>query len=603
MSTRRAQRRRSRLLPNTAWPALLALILAGCDRSPEGTPAAPQAATDAESGGDRPLFADASAAAGLDFVHFNGMSGEYYFAEMTGGGAALLDYDRDGDLDVYLVQGQMLGPGRGVDQATFPPAESAPLSDRLYRNDLSHDADGHPAVRLVDVTAASSIRATGYAMGVAVGDIDNDGWPDIYLTNFGPNQLLRNRGDGTFEDVTAASGADDPRWSVSATFLDYDRDGRLDLFVGNYVEFTIATHKRCRAATGAADYCGPHSYAPVADRLLRNRGDGTFEDVTGRAGIERARGAALGVVAADFDLDGWPDIYVANDGMANQMWVARGDGTFEDRALLGGSAFNMVGDAEAGMGVDAGDFDNDGDEDLFLAHLTQETSTLYRNAGGGDFRDETVAAGLAAATWDATGFAAAWIDFDNDGWLDLMMLNGAVKVIESLRRAGDPYPLHQRNQLFRNLGGGRFEEVSARAGPAFELSEVSRGAAFGDVDNDGDTDVVVANNSGRARLLLNLTGQSSPWIGMRLISASTPRDMLGTWVRLDRSGAASLWRRAHSGGSYAAAGDARILFGLGTTAAAGEAQVTWPGGRQQRLRQLPVRAYTTVMERSLAAGP
>jgi hypothetical protein len=548
------------------------------------------------------LFADRSADAGLDFVHFNGMSGEYYFAEMTGGGAALLDFDRDGDLDLFLVQGHMLGPDRGLEQATYPPPAGAPPGDRLYRNDLTWHEHGRAVVRLVDITRESGIQATGYGMGVTVGDVDNDGWPDLYLTNFGANQLLRNRGDGTFEDITAASGADDPRWSVSATFLDFDRDGCLDLYVGNYVRFTIATHKRCRAATGAPDYCGPHSYQPVADRLLRGRGDGGFDDVTGSAGLERAFGAALGVVATDFNLDGWPDLYVTNDGMANQMWVGQADGTFEDRALLAGSAFNMSGDAEAGMGVDAGDFDNDGDEDLFLAHLTQETSTLYRNVGG-DFRDETSTVGLGSATWDATGFATSWIDFDNDGWLDLMMFNGAVKVVESLRRAADPYPLHQRNQLFHNLGDGRFEEISDSAGPAFELSEVSRGAAFGDIDNDGDTDVLVANNAGPARLLLNLTGQDSAWAGMRLISATSQRAMLGAWVGLSRSGAPDLWRRSRRSGSYASAGDARILFGLGSQPLAGRARVDWPTGRRQQLQELTTRVYTTVMESSLAPGP
>ncbi len=555
-----------------------------------------------DAGETRPLFLDATGATGLDFRHFNGMSGEYYFPEMTGGGVALLDYDRDGDLDVYLVQGQMLPEDRAPERAILPPDRPAPLSDRLYRNDLTRTGNGVPTVRLVDVTAASGLRATGYGMGVAVGDIDNDGWPDLYVTNFGPNQLLRNRGDGTFEDVTARSGADDPRWSVSATFLDYDRDGWLDLFVGDYVQFTIATHKRCRAATGAPDYCGPHSYAPVADRLLRNRGDGTFEDVTGSSGLERAQGAALGVVAADFDGNGWPDLYVANDGMANQMWMSRGDGTFEDRALLGGSALNMVGDPEAGMGVDAGDFDNDGDEDLFIAHLTQETSTLYRNTGGGDFRDETVATGLGSATFDATGFATGWLDFDNDGWLDLVMLNGAVKVIEALRRAGDPYPLHQTNQLFRNLGDGRFEEVTERAGAAFALSEVSRGAAFGDIDNDGDADLVVANNGGRARLLLNQTGQAAPWLGLRLVTRTAGRDMLGGRAGLDRSGAPSLWRWVRTGGSYAAARDPRIVFGLGGAPTVETARLTWPDGRRQHLREPPPRFYTTVMEGPPATG-
>ena len=582
-----------------AWvvAAVSLSLLAACDRASES-----EVETHAEVAGDdgagTPIFVDASQASGLDFVYFNGMSGEHYFVEMTGGGAALFDYDNDHDLDLFLVQGHMLGADKTLSDALFEPQHPLPLTDRLYRNDLETGPDGKPTVRFTDVTDESGLESLGYGMGVAAGDFDNDGWVDLYVTNFGANQLFRNLGDGTFEDVTERSGAGDTRWSVSATFFDYDRDGWLDLYVGNYVEFSIASHKRCRAATGAPDYCGPHSYDPAPDRLLHNRGDGTFEDVTRSAGFDAALGAGLGVVAADFDQDGWLDLYVANDGMANFLWMNRGDGTFADQAQLTGSAFNMEGNAEAGMGVDVGDFDNDGDEDLFVAHLTRETSTLYKNIGGGLFRDDTVTSGLGSPTWDATGFATGWLDYDNDSWLDLVAVNGAVKSIEVLARLADPYPLHQTNQIFHGLGDGRFEEVTPLAGSSFEASEVSRGAAFGDVDNDGDMDLVVANNAGPARLLVNQIGSKSNWLGLRLVGGSPQRDQLGAWVEVVRPGGVSLGRRIGTGGGYASARDPRALIGLGDSDSIDHVRVIWPDGEREVFRDFTVNAYNTLIEGS-----
>jgi hypothetical protein len=404
-------------------------------------------------------------------------------------GGALLDYDGDGDLDVFLVQGGFLGSGKPADAVVQAPPET-PLGARLLRNDLEVLPDGTRRLRFTDVTAEAGLAAaSGYGMGAAAGDYDGDGWTDLYVTNFGSNQLWRNRGDGTFEDVTARAGADDPRWSVPAAFLDFDGDGRLDLFVGNYVDFVPANNKPCLGASGARDYCGPAAYAPQPDRLLRNRGDGTFEDVTARAGLLRAYGPALGVVAADLDGDGHTDLYVANDGAPNQLWRNRGDGTFAEEGLLRGCAVNADGRAEAGMGVTAGEADDDGDLDLFLTHLDGETNTFYRNGGGGLFLDRSAASGLGPPSWRSTGFGTRWLDVDNDGWLDLFVANGAVYGVESLVRQRHPWPFGQPNQLFRNLGadgGHRFEEVSAAAGPAFARVEASRGALFGDLDDDGD---------------------------------------------------------------------------------------------------------------------
>jgi hypothetical protein len=537
-------------------------------------------------------FVDVTAASGLDFEHFNGMSGELYFPEMMGSGVALFDYDDDGDLDVYLVQGQMLGPA-GVEAATFPPPSEPPLSDQLFRND-GPGADGVP--RFVDVTAAAGLRSTGYGMGVAAGDYDGDGLVDLYVTNFGPNQLWRNVGGGRFEDVTARAGVGDDRWSVSAAWTDYDRDGRLDLYVGNYVEYTLANAKPCRSSTSARDYCSPKVYEPSVDSLFLNLGDGRFEDVSESAGIRAAYGGALGVVAADFDGDRWPDLYVANDGVANQLWINRRDGRFSDEAMLAGVAVNMDGSPEASMGVDAGDFDGDGDEDVFLTHLARETNTLYINDGSGWFEDRTVAMGLANPSFAFTGFGTAWLDYDNDGWLDILAVNGAVTLIEAQVRAGEPHPLRQPNQLFRNLGDGRYRELEAEAGPAMAVALVSRGAAFGDIDDDGDTDVIVSNNAGPARVLLNAVGQDAGWLGLRLLTGDPGRDAYGARVSL-RGGDVVLWRRVRADGSYASSNDPRVLFGLGAKPNDDyRVRVLWPDGGEEYFEDLPPGHYHTLRQ-------
>lgn len=570
----------------------------GDESSAVSAPTAPCAGLDA------PIFAEAEDS-GLDFVYFNGMVGERYYNEMVGGGAALFDADADGDLDVFFVQGEMLGTD-DVSAAVFPPAHPLPLTDRLYRND---SAEGE--LRFTDVTEGAGLGG-GYGMGVAAGDVNGDGLTDLYVTRWGSNQLLLSNGDGTFRDVTAAAGVEDPRWSISATFADLDVDGHLDLYVANYVEYSLAGHKRCRSATGAIDYCGPHSFPPVSDSLFRNLGPGPdgvprFEEVSADAGVG-APGPSLGVVAADLDADGRLDLYVANDGAANWLWLNRsqeGRLRFEEAGLLSGTAFNKDGHAEAGMGVDAGDADNDGDDDLFLAHLTQETNTFYANLGGGQFADATVSTGLGAASFEATGFGTGFFDFDNDGWLDVAVANGAVKVIEEQLRRGDPYPIHQTNQLFRNLGLGEGEpalpvyaEVTECAGPAFERSEVSRGLSYGDVDDDGDTDILVVNSAGPARLLLNRIGSEVPWLGFRVLLPNG-RPALGARVELVRRGAPSLHRRVRADGSYVSAHDPRLLFGLGGGDDVVEARVRWPDGTRERF-PLPDGTLRTYLD--LVAG-
>ena len=567
--------------------AMLALLLgSGCaDPSPGVT-----GDRDA-SAGPGPLFTDQAKAAGVEFVHFNGMSGELYMVENVGSGSALLDYDNDGDLDLFLVQGAMLGPDRTIADALRPPGFPEPQEDRLYRNELVPSGE----LRFTDVTDEAGMRSTGYGMGVATGDFDNDGWIDIYVTNFGPNRLYRNNGDGSFTDVTDVSGTGDPNWSVPAAFFDYDNDGWLDLFSGNYVDYRIASHRECLSDSGYRDYCGPQVFGSEPDRLYRNLGDGTFEETTRPAGLDAAYGKALGVVPADFDLDGWIDLYVANDGVPNQLWMNDRDGTFSDAALLAGCAINADGAPEASMGVDAGDLDNDGDEDLVMSHLSLETNTVYLNDGTGGFEDRSLDSGLGSPSWAYTGFGAGWLDYDNDSWLDFVVVNGTVAFIKDLYAAGDPYALHQPNQLYRNKGDGLFEEVTHLVGEAFAPSEVSRGVAFGDVDNDGDTDFVVTNNCGPARLMINEVGQENHWIGLRLVGSEPGRDMLGAWVGIRVPGG-DRWHRVRTSRSYASASDPRLLFGLGRSEEVSEVRVQWPGGRSESWPGPPVDRYTTLVQ-------
>lgn len=530
-----------------------------------------------QSPSHRPVFDEVAEKVGLNFRHYNGMTGKLFLPEIMGAGAALFDYDNDGDLDVFLVQGNVLEPGSKPNETLFPWRGSESPRGRLFRNDLEVSKDGSRRLRFVDVTQQSGIVATGYGMGAAVGDIDNDGRPDLYLTNLGSNQMFLNKGDGTFVDVTQRTGTDDPRWSTSAAFLDYDRDGWLDLMVVNYAKFSPSTSPTCYAVTSARDYCTPRAFAPPGNRLFHNRGDGTFEDVTIRAGVDKEFGHALGVVAADFDDDGWIDIYVANDGDPNQLWINQKNGTFKNDALLAGAAVNRDGKAEAGMGVDAGDFDGNGTEDIFVTHLMDETNTLFTNFGKGMFEDRTRESGLGMPGRRFTGFGTSFFDYDNDGWLDLLLVNGAVQLLPDLVRKGDPFPLGQPKQLFHNTSKGTFVEVSEQAGPGFQLLEVSRGAAFGDIDNDGDTDVLVTNNNGPVRLLLNQGGNRNHWLGLRLVGKNS-RDMLGARVEVVIAKNRVLRRRVRTDGSYLSANDPRVLVGLGSDTQVDSIRVQWPDG-------------------------
>ena len=535
------------------------------------------------------LFVDVTEQAQARFRHANGMTGEFYYPEVIGAGVALFDYNNDGRLDLLVMQG-------GALDAKKPSTASDACMARLYRNDEVANADGTRSFKLTDVTEASRLCTRGYGMGVAVGDIDNDGFVDVFVTHFGaPNQLLRNNGDGTFTDSTRKAGvAGSGHWGSSATFFDFDRDGYLDLFVANYVDFSLDKNQKCFASTSVRDYCAPSGYKPVPGILYRNRGDGTFEDISVKSGVTQAFGAGLGVMAVDLDGDGWLDLYVANDGNPNQLWINQKNGTFKNKAEIRGSAVNADGQPEAGMGVDIADFDGNGTEDIFLTHLTREKSTLFFNRGGGYFDDRSVEVGVAAPSVPFTGFGTVFLDYDNDGWLDIVAANGAVHLIESLRQKGDPYPLHQRKQLFHNLGNGKFEESTAAAGPAFELSEVGRGLAAGDLDNDGAIDFVVNNNNGTLRIFRNQIGAANPWIGLRLVTHK--RDAYGAKVEVRRANLPAIWRRVRADGSYLSANDPRVLIGLGGSPTIESLIVHWPDGTRERFAPPPLRQYTTLVQ-------
>ncbi|NNF16594.1 MAG: CRTAC1 family protein [Gammaproteobacteria bacterium] len=568
------------------------IIAAGCapeDTQPPATPS-PSPAITASPPVSPPLFHDGAEDAGLIFSHFIGATGDFYMPEVMGSGVALLDYDSDGDLDVYLLQGTMLDATQAVNDSLFPPPPTHWPGSRLFRNDLTKDGD----LSFTDVTADSGLGLDGYAMGAATGDIDNDGDPDLYITAYGSNRLYRNDG-GTFTDITSGAGVDDASWSTAAGFSDYDRDGDLDLWVVNYVEFDQVRNTVCTSPGGRRDYCGPQVYPPTRDRLFRNDGEYRFTDVSVNTGIAAKSGPGLGLVWADFDADGYTDAYVANDGAANFMWMNRGGQRFEEIAIMAGTGLNTVGSPEASMGVTAGDFDGDGDEDLFMTHLVRESNTLYVNDGNANFFDATNSAQLGSSSLSFTGFGSQWFDYDNDSDLDLFVANGNVKLEESRVGISD-YPFEQRNQLFRNDTGNRFVDISRSAGPIINALEVSRGAAFGDIDNDGDIDIVVTNNNGPVRLLLNNGVGHHDWLRVKLVGTQSNRDGAGATVALLRDGLSPLYRRARSEGSYLSASDIRVHFGLGKNHKITGIGVIWPLGHREIWRDINVNTELTLTE-------
>ncbi|MFQ5888710.1 MAG: CRTAC1 family protein, partial [Gemmatimonadota bacterium] len=543
-----------------AWPAggrlLACLLLAGCDGA-DG-----QGGARSDSASPAP-FTDVTAEVGLAFVHDAGVDSSYYMPESIGSGGAFLDYDGDGDLDIYLVNGAR----RGVAGRSRPP-----LRNRLFRQ----EADGS----FTDVTEASGLGDPGYGMGVAVGDIDNDGDPDVYVTNVGPDALYRNEGDGTFAEISRAAGIGNPAWGASAVFFDYDSDGLLDLYVTNYVAFDSTVV--CTDEAGRPDYCGPAAFPGVPDVLYHNEGNGTFADVSVASGIAAGRSKGLGVVAADFDRDGRQDLYVANDGEANHLWLNEGDGTFRDEAGALGAAVNALGRPEAGMGIALGDIDEDADLDLLITHLGGETNTLYRRAGPYGYQDDTSLAGLHGPSLPYTGFGTGFVDYDQDGDLDLVVVNGRVIRGPPLTTGRPPDwwdPYAEPNQLFENDGAGRFREVSEGVPALFEAVENSRGLAFGDVDEDGDLDLLITNGGGPARLLRS-DGAKGHWLIVRAVEPALRRDAIGAEVTVV-AGGRRLHRIATAGESFLSSSDPRVHFGLGDAAEVERILVRWPDGTSE----------------------
>lgn len=516
--------------------------------------------TSNETAAGSPWFEDAASAVGIQFVHNPHASGQYYMPEIMGSGCALLDYDGDGDLDIILLDG-----------APFDNLKAGHGS-RLYRNELIPSGK----LQFTDVTQKAGFDYAGYTMGIATGDFDNDGHIDVLVTGYGGNSLYRNNGNGTFRNVTS----DNPgivlpdRWSTGGAFVDYDRDGRQDLVIVNYLDYSVAGNKRCTAPTGEVTYCTPKVYLPTSAHLFHNEG-GRFVDVTKRSGIDRALGRGLGVAAFDANGDGLPDILVANDASANHLWINQKNGTFVERGIESGVAYGEEGVAKAGMGIAVGDYDNSGSEDVMVLNLLREGATLFQNDGHGGFSDVSLKTGIHAITFPYTGFGTAWVDFDNDGWKDLFIANGAVTLREEQR--GQLYPFLERNLLIRNpAGNGRFTDVSGNGGAAFAQAGISRGAAFGDIDNDGNVDILVATNNGAARILRNKLPHRN-WL---TVQVDGPGLGIGTRVAVKAPGLPELWGRVHTDASYLSASDPRVHFGFGDATRIERVTAYWPDGSQ-----------------------
>ena len=518
----------------------------------------------------------------IKFTLNNSVSPQRYTFETMVGGVALFDYNNDGLLDIFFTNGAAI-PSLEKNDPTY--------WNRLFRN----NGDG----TFTDVTESAGLKGIGYSMGAAAGDYDNDGFVDLYVTGLNHNQLFHNNGDGTFTDVTAKAGVAGmiPKlgkaWSVAAGWFDYNNDGLLDLFVVDYLNYSIATAKLC-VQEGHPAYCSPVDFLGTPNILYRNNGDGTFTDVSEPSHISQYVGKGMGLAFADYDNDGFTDIFVSNDTFENFLLHNQGDGTFKNVALTAGVAYNAFGNAIAGMGADSRDIDNDGRPDIFETAMFSEGFPLYRNLGDGQFQDVTAASGLAALTSRSTAWGAGAFDFDNDGRKDLFTANADI-LDNSMLLAHRPFPLPDR--IFRNKGGLRFDDVSREAGRSFQVPAPHRGAAFGDLNNDGNVDVVVSVLNGPPEIWMNRSKNQNHWIILRLVGTKSNRDGLGTRVKITTS-LGTQYNHATTAASYSSSNDKRVHFGLGSAPTIDRIELAWPSGTEQVLRNVKADQILTVIERA-----
>ena len=522
-----------------------------------------------------PIFVDATEEAGIHFKHSNGKTEHKHIIETMGSGVVFFDYDTDGDADLYFVNSGNI-PQEKQD------TEQAQLGNVLYRN----EGDG----RFTDVTETSGTGDTGYGMAAAAGDIDNDGDADLYVANFGQDTLYRNNGDGTFTDITKAAGIDNDLWGIAAVYLDFDADGDLDIFVVNYLTYELSMP--VTTFKGIVGYGHPRSYEGTPDVLYRNNGDGTFTNIAETAGVTNpTEGRGMAAVACDYDNDGFPDIYVANDTSRNFLYHNNGDGTFTDESLFIGVGYDEGGVAEGSMGVDSGDYNGDGWLDLIVAN--SEKATLYKNEEGLFFADATAESGLQQPTLPFVGFSPLFLDYDNDGHLDLFCANGPPQDVIEILMDHETYA--QRDQMFQNRGDGTYADVSETAGAYFTETLVGRAAATADYDNDGDTDIVIMNSNQRAVLLRNDGGNQKNWLGIKLIGTQSNRDGIGAKVTVSTADITQM-REIKSGSSYASGSDTQLLFGLGENQHIEKITIVWQSGTTQVLKDVSINQILTITE-------